>query len=174
MSRIDFVTGAPERYIGEVRALAALPERLRAVLAGHSPEELHRAPTDGEWTTVRVLAHLLSDARHTGEFIYRIAWMQEPVLVPWDEAEEVEREGWVLLGGEELLARIRAEIESTVALLSETPDASWGRPGAHPVAGRRSLRQQVRRHVQHFEEHIAQIDRALPTASDAERPVPAS
>ena len=165
MSRIDFVTGAPERYIGEVRALAAIPDRLRAALEGHSAEDLRRAPSEGEWSPVRVLAHLLSYARHTGEFIYRIAWMQEPVLVSWDEAAEVEREGWERLEGRELLARIRAEIESTVALLSETPDASWGRPGLHPLGGRRSLRQQVRTHVRHLEDHIAQIEaaqRAMP------------
>lgn len=165
MSRIDFVTGAPERYIGEVRALAAIPDRLRAALEGHAAEDLRRVPSEGEWSPARVLAHLLSYARHTGEFIYRIAWMQEPVLVSWDEAAEVEREGWERLEGPELLARIRAEIESTVALLSETPDASWGRPGLHPLGGRRSLRQQVRRHVRHLEDHIAQIEaaqRAMP------------
>ena len=165
MSRIDFVTGAPERYIGEVRALAAIPDRLRAALEGRAAEDLRRAPSEGEWSPVRVLAHLLSYARHTGEFIYRIAWMQEPVLVSWDEAAEVEREGWERLEGRELLALIRAEIEGTVALLSETPDASWGRPGLHPLGGRRSLRQQVRTHVRHLENHIAQIEaaqRAMP------------
>ena len=167
MSRIDFVTGAPERYIGEVRALATVPDRLREVLSGQAVEDLRRVPSETEWPPVRVLAHLLSYARHTGEFIYRIAWMQEPLLVTWDEAEEVEREGWDRLEGAELFARIRAEIEETVALLSVTPDASWGRPGLHPVWGRRSLRQQVRTHVHHLEEHIAQIERVL-----AARPVP--
>ena len=88
MSRIDFVTGAPERYIGEVRALAAVPDRLREVLSGQAVEDLRRVPSETEWPPVRVLAHLLSYARHTGEFIYRIAWMEEPLLVTWDEAEE--------------------------------------------------------------------------------------
>lgn len=161
MSRIDFVTGAPERYIGEVRSLAAIPDRLRDVLKGHTPTELHGAPAENEWPPVRVLAHLLSYARHTGEFIFRVAWMQEPVLVTWDEAEEVEREGWGRLEGAELLALLRAEIESSVTLLSGTPDASWGRPGIHPVGGRRSLRQQVRSHIRHLEVHIDQIERAL-------------
>lgn len=161
MSRIDFVTGAPERYIGDVRALAAIPDRLRDVLAGHTTAQLRRAPSDEEWPPVRVLAHLLSYARHSGEFIHRIAWMQEPTLVPWDEPEEVERERWARLDGGRLLALLRAEIEGTVELLSGTPDASWGRPGIHPMGGRRSLRQQVRAHVRHMESHIAQIEQAL-------------
>ena len=161
MSRIDFVTGAPERYIGEVRALAAVPDRLRLALAGQTDEALRRSPPGAEWSPVRVLAHLLSYARHSREFIYRIAWMEEPESVIWDEADEVEREGWERLGGAELLALIRSEIESTVALLSGTPDASWGRPGLHPIRGRRSLRQQVRGHIDHLEEHIGQIEAAL-------------
>ncbi len=172
MSRIDFVTGAPERYIGDVRALAAIPDRLRDVLAGHTTAQLRGAPAEEEWAPVRVLAHLLSYARHNGEFLHRIAWMEEPVLVPWDEAEEVERERWARLDGGRLLALLRAEIDGTVALLSVTPDASWGRPGIHPLGGRRSLRQQVRAHVRHLESHIDQIERALadgPTPLGARR-----
>ena len=161
MSRIDFVTGAPERYIGDVSRLAAIPNRLHEVLAGHTTIELQHSPGDGDWTPVRVLAHLLSYACHTGEFINRIVWMQEPTLVQWDEVEEVEREGWVRLDGGRLLALLRAEIERTVDLLSETPDAVWGRPGIHLIGGRRSLRQQVRQHIRHLESHIEQIEQAL-------------
>ena len=174
MSRIDFVTGAPERYIGEVRALAAVSDRLRAALAGQSEEALLRSPSGSEWSPVRVLAHLLSYARHGGQFISRIAWMQEPVSVPWDEAEEVEREGWERLGGAELLALIRSEIEATVSLLSETPDASWGRAGLHPVRGRRSLLRQVRGHIEHLEEHVGQIEAALAAAAAGAAPGAAS
>jgi hypothetical protein len=172
MSRIDFVTGAPERYIGDVRALGAIPDRLRSVLAGHTTAQLRRALAEGEWPPVRVLAHLLSHARHSGEFIQLIASMQEPTLVPWDEAEEVERERWERLDGGRLLALLRAEVEGTVELLSVTPDASWGRPGIHPLGGRRSLRQQVRAHIRHLESHIEQIEQALadqPAPLDARR-----
>ncbi len=161
MSRIDFVTGAPERYIADVRALSALPDRLAEVLAGHTTAQLRRAPSDEEWPPVRVLAHLLSYQRHIGEFMYRIAWMQEPTLVLWDEPEEVERERWPRLDGGRLQAMLRHEIERTVDLLSETPDAAWGRPGIHPLGGRRSLRQQVQLAITHFEEHVAQIEAAL-------------
>ena len=161
MSRLDFVTGAPERYIGDVEALAAIPVRVRSVLAGHTTTQLRRAPAEGEWPPVRILAHMLSYTHHVREFIHRMRWMEEPTLVLWDEASEVEERRWAHLDGGRLMRLLRDEINPTVDLLSETPDAAWGRPGIHPLGGRRSLRQQVRAHVAHLERHIDQIESAL-------------
>lgn len=48
----------------------------------------------------------------------------------------------------------------TVALLSHTPDAAWGRPG-YIRGQRRSLRQVTAAHVAHFEEHRVEMLRLL-------------
>ena len=36
--------------------------------------------------------------------------------------------------------------------------SSWGRPGQHPESGRRSVRQHVLAMVDHFNEHIDQLE----------------
>ena len=55
-----------------------------------------------------------------------------------------------------------AQLEQAVAevthLLKELPDSSWGRPGQHPSAGRRSIKQQVRGMANHFNEHVTQLE----------------
>jgi hypothetical protein len=161
MSRIDFVTGAPQKYMPLVQELSLIPERVEALLAGRNSRDLQQLPAEGEWSAARVSAHMASYAIHNGEFINQIAWMTDPRRRPWDEDAEVASMGWAGKGGDVLAEAIRAPIAETIELLSGTPDASWGRPGTVPGRGRRSLRQQVRAHIDHLDEHIEQLGALL-------------
>src|SRR5690606_7948580 len=143
MARIDFVTGAPQRYMPLVDRLSVLPDRLGRVLAGRSRGDLQREPAEGEWSAARVAAHMVSYARHNHGFIFNMSWMTEPTRQPWDEEAEVGSEGWERLDGPGLVEAFEAELRKTIDVLVETPDASWGRSGTIPNRGRRSLRQQV-------------------------------
>ena len=51
MARIDFVTGNAQRYLPDVETLAAIPDRVEALLAGRSSAELRRMPAarDGQY-----------------------------------------------------------------------------------------------------------------------------
>jgi hypothetical protein len=161
MARIDFVTGATLRYQPLVDELATIADGVRAVLTAHPGADLKRAPAGGEWSPARILAHMLSYARHNGAFIYSIAWMTDPTRQPWDEEAEIQAEGWLQLDAGAYVAALDALLAPTVELLSMTADASWGRPGVHPVNGRRSLRQIVRGHIDHLRDHTRQLDAAL-------------
>ncbi|MEX2228250.1 MAG: DinB family protein [Dehalococcoidia bacterium] len=161
MARIDFVTGAPLRYMPLVNELAMTPDRVEAVLSAHAGSSLTHAPADGGWPPARVLGHMLSYARHNGRFIFMIANMTDPVRPPWDEDAEIAAEGWLNYDAARFASALDAETTPTVQLLSHTPDASWGRPGQHPTDGRRSLRQQLQAHLDHLSEHIAQLDALL-------------
>ena len=160
MSRIDFVTGAPEKYMPLVQELTLIPARVEAVLGRGTAGDLQRAP-EGEWSPARILAHMICYARHNGDFIRQIAWMTEPQSQPWDEDDEVSREGLVTKNSAALLESLSAAIGETIELLAHTPDAQWGRPGTVPNYGRRSLRQQLRAHIDHFGDHIDQLEALL-------------
>lgn len=158
MARIDFVTGAPEKYAHLVDALATVAPRLRESMAGARDMDLRREPTDG-WSVHRILAHLALYAQRNGVFIHQMGTMTDPIRLDFDEEQETQR--LLSLGTAALLASIEEEVARTVDFLSGTPDASWGRPGRLPRNGRRSLRQQVESHIRHFEEHIDQIRETL-------------
>jgi DinB superfamily len=161
MSRIDFVTGAPEKYMPLVQELTLVEERVERLVAGYTARDLQRQPSEGEWSAGRVLAHMISYAIHNGEFIRQIAWMTDPRRRPWDEDAEVAQQGWANKNGTNLLEALREPLADTIELLSGTPDAQWGRPGTVPGRGRRSLRQQVRAHLDHLEEHMVQLEQML-------------
>ena len=165
MARIDFVTGNAQRYLPQVEALAAIPDRVEALLAGHSSADLRRATAaaDGgdEWSPARIIGHMISGARHGRERIYNSVWMTDPVFVEYDDEQEARDNAWESSDGAGLLEALTGALAETVQVLKELPDASWGRAGMHPSQGRRSIRQQVGSQLDHYDEHIAQLARAL-------------
>src|SRR5690606_12019668 len=122
VTRIDFVTGAPEKYAHLVDRLAEVPVRLRHVVTGPSVTELRRDPGNGEWGPPRILAHMAVVAQHNGVFIYRMGTMTDPRRTPYDgdaEADRLQHQNPIAL-----VETIEDEIGKTLAFLSRTPDAS--------------------------------------------------
>lgn len=158
MSRIDFVTGAPEKYAHLVDALSKVPEEINAIIAGKSASAMKRAPAEGEWSAHYVLAHMSTYAGFQDTFIHQVASMTDPAPVAFNRDAAMDE---VISQDSAALARLlEANIAMTVDLLSGTPDAAWGRPG-RVRAGRRSLRQIVQAHIAHMEDHVAQTRAAL-------------
>ena len=159
MARIDFVTGAPEKYAHLVESLATVSERLRGVTATVRASAWTAAPHEGgEWTALHTLAHMALYAQKNGVFIHQMATMTEPARLAFDEdAETAALENRTPA---DLIAIVESEVGKTVELLSGTPDAGWGRPGSIRGA-RRSLRQQVQSHAEHLQGHVDQIADAL-------------
>ena len=157
MSRIDFVTGAPEKYAHLVDRLSVVPGRYRAALDRVADAAMQATPPDC-WSPQRILAHVAFLAEANDVFIYQLATMSEPTRKAFPSGyEAIELEA---LPAGDLLQRIEEALGRTVALLALTPDAAWGRPGY--VRGlRRSLRQQVEGHAHHFDEHLAELQRLL-------------
>lgn len=157
MTRIDFVTGAPEKYAHLVESLATAPHRLAEVMRGVSSAQARREVAGG-WSINQILGHTLLFASKNGVFIHQMATMTDPARAPFDD--EAESAVLAQRDTQALVAEIEQEIAKTVELLSRTPDAAWGRPG-FIRGGRRSLRQQVKSHADHMHEHIDQIEAVL-------------
>lgn len=159
MARIDFVTGAPEKYAHLVELLSTVSERLRAVAANAAAASWTAAPREGgDWTAQHTLAHMALYAQKNGVFIFQMATMSDPARLAFDEAAETA--DLEARPSAELVALVESEVSKTVDLLSGTPDAAWGRPGSIRGA-RRSLRQQAQSHAEHLQEHVDQITDAL-------------
>ena len=157
-TRIDFVTGAPEKYANLVDAMSVLPGRYRAALANASDATIRRELSATDWSAYRNLAHVLFVTEANEVFIRQMATMSEPTRKSFPVgiiAEELET-----LSVPELSARLEAAIGRTVDLLGHTPDAAWGRPGY--VRGlRRSLRQMVVGNTAHLVEHLDNITKLV-------------
>jgi hypothetical protein len=166
MSRIDFVTGAPEQYAHLVDALATLPDRLRTATGGRRDAELRRGPESGGWSTHDILSHLAFYAHTNGVFIHQAVTMTDAQRRPFPPGhQDPELQA---MDPAALLDYIDAEIGKTVDFLAGTPDAAWGRRGLIRGASQ-SVRQIVASHIAHFEEHVEEIARLNASAPAAAR-----
>ena len=159
-TRIDFVTGAPEKYAALVDALSVAPNQYRAALGRVSDAVMRQEPAEpaGAWAPQRILAHVAFIAEANDVFIRQMATMTEPVRKPFPSGfEAVDLEPLTV---EELLDHIEQAVSRTVELLGHTPDAAWGRPG-YARGMRRSLKQMVTTHAAHFDEHLTEMLRLL-------------
>ena len=159
--RINFVTGAVRRYVAEIESVATLPERVTLATAGQSAAWF-REPSQGDWCPARVIGHLVTYVRQSRENLYRMAFMTDPTIKNADDAGEAEIHAWETQTREQLLPQLEQAVAEVTHLLKELPDSSWGRPGQHPMAGRRSIKQQVRGMANHFNEHVAQLEGMRP------------
>ncbi|HIE85072.1 MAG TPA: DinB family protein [Dehalococcoidia bacterium] len=156
MSRIDFVTGAPEKYAHLVDDLVQVRTELRAVVSSFSEAEMRLGRSDDIWSAKRTLAHIGVYVHVNGVFIHRMITMTDPQRLPVTEDHEIQTRGFMNGSSLELLNYIDQEIQETVGLLAHTPDAAWGRRGV--VDGNsRSLRQRVASHADHIRDHADQI-----------------
>ena len=148
MARIDFVTGNALIYLPDVEALATVPDRVEDLLV-HTPGVAANAALP------RMLGDMVAYAEHDQVALFRMAWMNEPVIKPLDLEAVAEAEQWPSKPPHELLDRFTKAIAETVDLLQDQPDAAWGRPGLFPE--RRSLRQQVRRSAAYYESALGAL-----------------
>lgn len=154
--RINFVTGAPRRYVADVEALAGAPARLEAAAAGQSAAWM-RAPLEGGLSPARVIGAMIEHARQTRENLVRMAWMTDPMLVAPPEGTPNDVHSWEARDPSRLLGWFAEAVSEAVDLLKELPDSSWGRPGQTPIHGRRSIRQTVRDAADHYEAEVAKL-----------------
>ena len=148
MARIDFVTGNALIYLPDVEALATVPDRTEEVLA-------HTPGVAANTALSRVLGDMVAYAEHDQLALFRMAWMNDPVITPLDLDAVAEAEQWSSKRPHELLDRFTQAIAEAVDLLKDQPDAAWGRAGLFPE--RRSLRQQVRRSGAYYESALGTL-----------------
>jgi len=160
-TRIDFVTGAPVRYIPHIERLAVVVDRIEAVMIGRSAGELGRFLGPGEWSPARRLGHMIATARHTYDELYRMSWMTDPRLAAWDDDAEAQEHAWEARNPERLAQWFAEAVGQSVQFLKELPDSSWGRPGVHPEHGRRSVAQHVAEVTDYLNRQTDELERAL-------------
>lgn len=143
--------------------LAAIPGRLRALVAGRGAAALSRQGADGGWSALDTCKHVRDIAQVYG---MRFKWMilqDEPLLANYDEDRWVSAHPDRAADVEALLGEIAAYRAETVRLLSSLSPEAWTRTGRHEVLGRVELDPYVRHEYAHEEQHLAQLGAALGT-----------
>ena len=141
--------------------LAETPVRLRAIVAGASPDALVRREGGGEWTAMESLRHVRDIVQVYG---LRFKWMilqDDSFLADYDENQWVEASPDTTADLGRMLDETAAYRGETIRLLWSIDDAGWERSGRHEVLGRVQLDAYVRHQLEHERQHLAQLERSL-------------
>ena len=148
----------PERRVGWIAEIEALPSRLRDAAAGLSDDQLDTPYRDGGWT-VRQVIHHVPDSHLNAYVRFKLALTEnEPTIKPYLEA------GWADLPDTRLtppdvsLALLRSLHQRWVTLMRAMSAEEFGRTFVHPEQGRTiKLDEVLPLYAWHGNHHVAHI-----------------
>lgn len=141
--------------------LGRLPERVAALLAGRSEEELRRRPDAGAWSAKEIAGHLADAARIYHERLFLTATHERPMLPGYDEAALARDRNYQEVDTAAIVPGIRSWRVETVDLLAGLPPQSWDRPAVHEEMGEITLVQLAAHMIEHESDHLRGLARLL-------------
>ncbi len=131
--------------------------QLVEVYRGLTHDQLLAVPVSGTWSLQQIAIHLLESDLIAGDRIKRIAAMDRPLLIGYDETAFSKLPGINDIDAHEscdLFARHRAMVAIT---LRQLPDEAFQRFGIHSETGKVTLAEMVDQYINHLNGHMAHI-----------------
>jgi hypothetical protein len=143
-----------EQWIGEI---AAAPSRLRAAIAGLTPQQLDTPYRDGGWTSRQVIHHVPES--HMNAYIrFKLALTEnEPTVKPYDEAAWAQLPDIADTPLETSLTILDALHDRWVRVLRKMEGDQWQRTFRHPEIGLVKLEGNLALYAWHGKHHTAHI-----------------
>lgn len=131
---------------------------LRNAYADVPEEILHIKPSDGSWTLHQIAIHLMDSDVVGSVRMKRVACMDNPLLVGFDETTMA-----VLPGSENIPLSLALDLfelnrQATSCVLEKLPNKSFERIGIHNEAGSLSLRDLIEKFIKHLHHHLEFVE----------------
>ena len=140
-----------DRYAGGAHAL-------RSSIAGLSEGERLAHPVAGTWSIQQIVNHTVESDLIATDRMRRIAAMERPLLVGYDETACAELPSVAAYDPDALCTLFEVNRSLTAALLRSLPDSAFERVGVHTESGLVALGEMVDRYVEHLAHHLRFID----------------
>lgn len=119
-----------------IAQLARTPRALEAIVSGLPPDEARHRPSEGSWSVLEIIAHLLDEEREDFRPRLDLLLRQPGTLGP-----PIDPQGWVLSRRynerdlEETLRDFLAERERSLQWLHSLESPRWENELSHPLLG---------------------------------------
>lgn len=127
---------------------------LRAAIAGLTEDDLRAKPGPGAWSIRELVIHVLDSDLVAHDRMRRIAAMERPLLIAYDENAYVAKQPYDALDLDLVCEVFEVSRRLMAQHLRALPDASFARQGVHNERGLVTLRELVEGYVQHVEHHM--------------------
>lgn len=139
-------------------------ERIEVYIAGGSKlaqsiwgltlDQLHAKPADGSWTIHQIVIHMLDSDLIASDRMKRIACMDKPLLIGYDETAFAS-----LPGTDQLNAFMACDVfqknrQMTGTILRNLPREASARFGIHSERGKVTLSEMLESYIEHLDHHL--------------------
>jgi hypothetical protein len=145
------------------------PTRIDVYVAGGSrlvqsiqdltQEQLHAQPPDGSWTIHQIITHMLDSDLIGSDRMKRIACMDRPLLVGYDENGFSHLPGRSELNAFTVCDLFQKNRQLSATIFYRLPDSAWERVGIHTETGMVSLEQMLEKYIHHLDHHLEFLER---------------
>ncbi len=121
---------------------------------GLSQEHLHAKPADGSWTLHQNAIHMLDSDLIGSDRMKRIACMELPLLIGYDETAFSKLPGTDKLNTFTACEMFQKNRQMTATILRCLPDEAFARAGIHNEYGKVTLEVMISKYVDHLNHHL--------------------
>jgi len=137
------------------------PEEFAAAIRGIPESQLSKRPDEKNWSAKEVICHMRDTEELFASRFQTILSMNEPKLPAADADRWAADRQYQRNDIQEALASFRKRREETLQFLRELKPEQWDRLGIHLKYGPMTILKFVELMVNHGNDHIAQLQRAL-------------
>ncbi len=138
----------------KIEVYAAGGSKLRNAYAGVTPAELMAIPIPGTWTLQQIAVHMMESDLIATDRMKRVASMERPLLIGYDETAFSQLPGVNDLDIEEVLSLFELNRKLTATFLRKLSDNHFARIGIHNEVGKLTLADLVVNYIEHLEGHL--------------------
>ncbi len=128
--------------------------KFREAYAGLSQAELLADVIPGTWTLQQIAVHLMDSDLIASDRMKRIAAMDKPLIIGYDETAFNRLPGVNELALDDVIQSFDQNRQMTATILRRLTDEHYERWGIHNEAGKITLAEMVDNYIQHLDYHL--------------------
>lgn len=150
-----------QQFFADRESLAHAHPQLRVMVQPLTVAQLRYRPAPLEWSISEIVGHLIDTEQLLRYRIARMCQYDQPLIVPMDQDESVQRNGYHHADVSALFGQLAAERLHTQRFLAKLPLRALGRTGWHAQAGLWQVANTVNYLARHDYLHHQQIRQNL-------------
>lgn len=132
-------------------------QQLMDAYQGLSRDQLLAVPVPGTWSLQQIAIHMLESDLIAADRMKRIAAMDRPLLIGYDETAFSQLPGVNELDAQKACELFAIHREILAVVLRRLPDQAFQRFGIHNESGKVTLAEMVDRYIEHLDDHLVHV-----------------
>jgi hypothetical protein len=132
-------------------------QKLRAAYEGVTKEQLFAYPISNTWSLHQIAVHMMDSDLIGSDRMKRIACMDKPLLVGYDETAFSQLPGSNDIDTHEAIELFARNRMLVAKILFKLSDESFHRYGVHTEKGKVTLEEMIQSYVQHLDGHLVWV-----------------